>query len=261
MTRSPAPFGSRRPSRPANYYPSFNFLMIVGFVVGSGLLIERGIVRGAGIALVFVFSGWVLSLCLHEFGHAIVAYRGGDSSIADTGYLTLDPMRFINPVLSILLPLIFTLLGGFGFPGGSVFVDQARLRSDGWRSAVSAAGPFANLVVMFALLALYHWFEDSPTDIGAALAILAFLQATTIILNILPIPGLDGYGIIRALLPMSWRDMGDKMALHSGIVITGLFLFVGAFSRAIFVGGIRVTNLIGIDPGDVVAGFRLIRLW
>lgn len=261
MTRSPAPLGPRRTARRRAFSPSFNFLMIVGLFAVSGIVIERGMIRGAGIALVFVFSGWVLSLCLHEFGHALVAYRGGDTSIADTGYLTLDPMRFINPLLSIVLPLIFTLLGGIGFPGGSVFVDQARLRSEGWRSAVSAAGPFANVLFMIVLMILYRWTAADLTDISAVLAILAFLQATTIVLNILPIPGLDGYGIIRPLLPASWRELGDRMALYSGLVITGLFLFVGAFGRAVFMGGLRITTLIGIDPSDVFAGFRMIRLW
>lgn len=260
MTQYPRASGQRRRTPPA-IVPSFNFLMIVALFVASGVIIAKGLVGGAGIALVFVFSGWVLSLCLHEFGHAVVAYRGGDLSIADTGYLTLDPMRFINPVLSIVLPLIFTLLGGIGFPGGSVFVDQARLRSEGWRSATSAAGPIANLLFMFVLLALYRWTAALPTDIGAAIAILAFLQATTIVLNTLPIPGLDGYGIIRPLLPLSWRETGDRMALYSGLVITGLFLFVGAFGRAVFFGGLRITNAIGIDPGDVVAGFQMIRLF
>ena len=260
MTQFPGASGQRRRTPPA-IFPSFNFLMIVALFIASGAVIAKGLVGGAGIALVFVFSGWLLSLCLHEFGHALVAYRGGDSSIADTGYLTLDPMRFVNPVLSIVLPLIFTLLGGIGFPGGSVFVDQARLRSEACRSATSAAGPFANLLFMFVLLALYRWAAALPTDIGAVLAILAFLQATTIVLNILPIPGLDGYGIIRPLLPLSWRDTGDRMAVHSGLVITGLFLFVGAFGRAIFTGGLRITNAIGIDPGDVFSGFQMIRLW
>ncbi|MCW6507985.1 site-2 protease family protein [Lichenifustis flavocetrariae] len=261
MTRSPGPLGPRRTTGSRAFVPSFNFLMIVALFTVTGIVIGRGLVQGAGIALVFVFSGWVLSLCLHEFGHAVVAYKGGDASIAGTGYLTLDPVRFVNPVLSIVLPLVFTLLGGIGFPGGSVFVDQSRLRSEAWRSAVSAAGPFANLLFMLVLLVLYHWTATNPGDIGAVLAFLAFLQATTIVLNILPIPGLDGYGIIRPLLPMSWRDTGDRMALFSGLIITGLFLFVGLFGRAVFFGGLRITTALGIDPSDVFAGFQMIRLW
>ena len=241
--------------------PSFNFLMIVILFAGSGFLIQRGLVRGVGIDFVFVFSGWVFSLCLHEFGHAFVAYKGGDTAIAQTGYLTLDPVRFVNPFLSIVLPLVFTLLGGFGFPGGSVFIDQARLRSEAWRSAVSAAGPLANFLVMTAAAVLYRSIDAAATDFSAALAILAFFQATTIVLNILPIPGLDGYGIIRPLLPISWRDFGDRMALHSGIVITGLFLFVGAFGQAIFMAGLRITTMVGVDPTDVILGFRMIRFW
>ena len=70
------------------------------------------------LAGLFVFGGWMISLCLHEFGHAIVAYFGGDTSVKDKGYLTLNPLNYTDPGLSLLLPMIFLVMGGIALPGG-----------------------------------------------------------------------------------------------------------------------------------------------
>ncbi|MEO0540050.1 MAG: site-2 protease family protein, partial [Cyanobacteria bacterium P01_A01_bin.105] len=92
-----------------------------------------------------VFAGWVVSVCLHEFGHAVVAYWGGDTSVKDKGYLTLNPLKYTNPGLSFVMPLMFLLLGGIPLPGAAVYINQRQLRSRTWKSAVSAAGPIATL--------------------------------------------------------------------------------------------------------------------
>src|SRR4051812_10477573 len=97
-----------------------------------------------------VVSGWVLSLCLHEYAHAIVAYFAGDRGVAERGYLRLNPLKYTHPVLSIVLPLVAVVLGGIGLPGGAVWVDHAYIRSKVKESLISAAGPATNVV--FALL-------------------------------------------------------------------------------------------------------------
>src|SRR3990172_4827518 len=98
-----------------------------------------------------VLIGWIFSLCLHEFSHALVAYLGGDTSVKDKGYLTFNPLKYTHPVYSIVLPLVFLVMGGIGLPGGAVYIETERLRSPRWRSAVSLAGPLANLVVAIVL--------------------------------------------------------------------------------------------------------------
>ncbi|MEM9137739.1 MAG: site-2 protease family protein, partial [Cyanobacteria bacterium P01_F01_bin.42] len=87
-----------------------------------------------------VFAGFILSVCLHEFGHAIVAYWGGDRSVQQKGYLTLNPLKYTHPTYSIVMPLIFLLLGGLPLPGAAVYINTRALRSRGWRSAVAVAG-------------------------------------------------------------------------------------------------------------------------
>ena len=58
---------------------------------------------------VIIFFGWIFSLCLHEFAHAFVAYQGGDYTVKEKGYLSFNPLRYMDPFTSIILPLIFLL--------------------------------------------------------------------------------------------------------------------------------------------------------
>ena len=54
----------------------------------------------------FIIGGWLVSLCLHEFGHAVTAFWGGDESAESKGYLTLNPLKYTHPIISIVLPLV-----------------------------------------------------------------------------------------------------------------------------------------------------------
>src|SRR5919202_1805567 len=117
------------------------------------------------LAGVFVFLGWILSVCLHEFGHAVVAYWGGDTSVKYKGYLTLNPLKYTDAEMSLILPILFLLMGGIAFPGGAVYIDRSRLRSRLWESAVCAAGPFANLLLTL-LLAIPFWLGWASLDSG-----------------------------------------------------------------------------------------------
>src|SRR5512141_1826026 len=94
-----------------------------------------------------VLIGWVFSLCLHEFSHALVAYNGGDYTVREKGYLSFNPLKYTHPVFSIVLPLIFLLLGGIGLPGGAVYIETWRIRSRNTLSLMSLAGPASNLLV------------------------------------------------------------------------------------------------------------------
>ena len=157
----------------ATRLPSVNFLMLCLLFSGIGAALWHKLVEGQAAVLVFVLTGWIVSLCLHEFGHAVTAYKAGDTSIPATGYLTLDPLNYTDPFLSILLPVIYIAIGGFGLPGGAVWINHAAIRSAWWDSAVSAAGPFANVLFLLLLGGLYQLAPhgDETSNLEAALAV------------------------------------------------------------------------------------------
>lgn len=186
--------------------PSPIFLAFVAMAVAGGVLAWQDDTRGSRLAdfgvFLMVLAGWVVSLCLHEFGHAYAAYRAGDHSVEAAGYLTLNPLKYAHPVLSIALPLLFIVQGGIGLPGGAVYLHRQAFRSRAMQSVAAAAGPASNVV--FAAVTLYfvhaHLPDGTHVRFWTGLAFFGFLQVTAALLNLLPIPGLDGWAIIEPYL-------------------------------------------------------------
>ncbi len=211
---------------------------------------------------IFVCLGWIVSVCLHEFGHAIVAYFGGDISVKDKGYLTLNPLKYTDPGLSLLLPILFLLLGGIALPGGAVYIDRSRLRSRGWESAVSAAGPFASALVTW-LLAIPFWLGlvsvETQHWIVPSLAFLILLEIVAVLLNLLPMPPLDGYGIIEPWLPRKTQIQLNKFGRYGIWVIFGLLWFVEPLSRFLWESAHTISEILGVPPEMAWVGYGLFR--
>ena len=246
--------------RPA--LPSLNFLLLVFVFSGLGAALWHGLLGGRFVVFVFVLTGWVVSLCLHEFAHALMAYLGGDEAIATTGYLDLDPARYTDPALSILLPLAYILVGGIGLPGGAIFIRPGRLRSRGWVAAVSAAGPAMNVLVLLALAALYKLLLDvnGTIDMAAGLAVLALFQATAILLNMLPFPGLDGFGVLRPYLPRDIAIRADQIGAGAFLILF-LLIWLTPVGAALLRVCVDITAALGIDTSAVAIGFRMMKLF
>jgi Zn-dependent protease len=185
----------------------------------------------------FVFIGWIVSLCLHEFAHARTAFWAGDHSVEGRGYLTLNPLKYVQPGLSLLFPLIFLLMGGIGLPGGAVWIRTGAIRTKWQRSLVSLAGPAANLtlgVVLSFVINLGGSSMESHPYFGSALSFLALLQFIAGFLNLVPIPGLDGFGAIEPHLPQGTLA---AIAPYRGYSMIILFLLVTrsrGFSNLVF---------------------------
>src|SRR5688572_27827497 len=114
-----------------------------------------------------VIVGWVFSVCLHEYGHAVTAFRGGDYSVKEKGYLTFNPFKYAHPVYSLLMPVVFVMLGGIGLPGGAVYINRALLRSKLWETGVSLAGPAMNLGLAIVIGATFRagWIPSDPSSV------------------------------------------------------------------------------------------------
>jgi Zn-dependent protease len=243
------------------------FLALLATMAVTGALLWFQVLPSqAGIlTILFVVAGWVTSLCIHEFGHAVVAYLGGDRSVAAMGYLSLNPVRYANILLSIVLPIAFLLLGGIALPGGAVYVNRSALRTKTWDSAVSAAGPagtlLCGLVVALPFLAPNHAaFMVDHLDFFAALAFLGFVEAFALLLNLVPIPGLDGFGILRPWLPYSVQDAANRFG---AIAILGVFIvlwYVAPIRSAFFQAVMLLTSAMQIDQVLIFFGQQLMHL-
>ena len=170
---------------------------------------------------IVVIVGWIFSLCLHEFSHSVVAYYGGDTSVKDKGYLTFNPLKYTHPVYSIVLPVVFLLLGGIGLPGGAVYIETWRLRSRRWESAVSLAGPASNLVLAILLGIVLTILPINPGGIWPGLAFLGLMQISALVLNLIPLPPFDGY---RALSPFLNPQVRFNVDQYSNIIMITLFV-------------------------------------
>lgn len=210
---------------------------------------------------VLVLFLWIFSVCLHEFAHAAVAYRGGDTSVKDKGYLTLNPTKYLDPMNSLLLPVIFLVMGGIGLPGAAVYIDRSRLRSAHWDSAVSLAGPAMNLLLLVILAVALDQPAIRATEYAPALAFLALLQASAVVLNLLPLPGFDGYGAIWPYLPAQVREQFDRYAGYAVLVLFLLLFMVPPFARAFWGLVGLLIDAVGIPMGFARLGYAEFRFW
>lgn len=202
------------------------------------------------------FIGWIMSVVIHEFAHGIVAYFGGDYTIRERGGLTLNPLQYIDPFGSLILPAIIFLIGGVPLPGGVTYIRMDLLRSKLWESAVSAAGPISNVLIGLACLIplLTGWVPigDSPANSSAFavfLGTMALLQALAVMINLIPVPPLDGFGIIR---PYFDREFQEKTQHPQVSLIGFLIVFFVLTQTRLFSGFIQVLYdtmiRIGVDP-------------
>jgi Zn-dependent protease len=253
--------------------PSPIFLGLLALLAVTGWL--AWIDAGAWSIFLFVTTGWVVSLCLHEFAHAAVAYVGGDRSVAEKGYLTLDVRRYADPGLSLVLPVIFVVMGGIGLPGGAVWIDHGSLRNRWVDSAACFAGPAANVLV--ALLCLVPlglgWVETDVQldlagfatnldrlDFAAGLAFLGFLQLSAVLLNLLPVPGLDGFAMLDPHLPTDLRVKARRVGRWGFLVVIGLLLLPGP--NEVFFGLVDdLVALTGTPSWLPSEGYYLYRFW
>lgn len=182
------------------------------------------------IAIVIVII--LLSMTLHEAMHGFVAYWLGDDTADREGRLTLNPVKHIDPFLTIGLPVILAIIGAPIFGGAKpVPFNPARLKYDEWGAAlVALAGPLTNFVIAFLLFVWarligvnitdfnYDNFQDAFFSLGV-LVNLGFFA-----FNMIPIPPLDGSRVLYALAPDFVRRGMEAIERYGLIFIFGIVL-------------------------------------
>ncbi|WP_411069665.1 site-2 protease family protein [Streptomyces sp. cmx-4-25] len=241
--------------------PVFLAILAVTAVTGWAVWTDFAALPGLAVFL-FVTSAWVVSLCLHEYAHARTALHGGDDTVGAKGYLTLNPLKYTHAALSIVLPVLFVIMGGIGLPGGAVFIERGRIEGRWKHSLVSAAGPLTN--VLFALVCTAPFWlgalDGVPPAFRYALAFLAFLQVTAALLNMLPVPGLDGYGVVEPWLSYGVKRRIEPYAPYGFFVVIAL-LFVPVVNGAFFDAIDAIVRALGVPEPSRYCGSRLFRFW
>jgi Zn-dependent protease len=162
----------------------------------------------------------LFSIVLHEFAHAYTAYLAGDTTAASQGRLTLNPIAHIDPIGTVVIPLI-QFLSPVGLPligwAKPVPVNPLRFRSSEWDIFVSMAGPGSNfiLVVITTLIFKILVLAGVYSSLGPLLTVLNYFILINLalgIFNLIPIPPLDGSRVVYRLLASGGSPLADKYA-------------------------------------------------
>lgn len=256
----PATSGAIRPS------PIFFIPVLLMLAAGGALMTNPQSAWVKPLTFLFAIGGWVTALCIHEFGHAVVAYVGGDTSVREQGYLTLNPLKYTHPFYSLVIPLIFMLSGGIGLPGAAVYINRFALRNSWWDRFTSAGGPLGTLIFIglttwpFAF-EWQNWVTAENFFFWPALAFMGFLQVTALIFNLIPLPPLDGWGIIAPSFAWETRVRISQYGSFS-ILLLFILLNSGSSMTNYFWSFVFNVALWFNLPADmIIQGFDQFMLW
>lgn len=176
----------------------------------------------------FIVIVLVMSVVVHEVSHGYMALALGDPTAKYQGRLTLNPISHLDPVGSVLVPLMGHFLGGFiiGWAKPVPF-NPYNLKNAKWGEAlVAAAGPLSNIsiAIIFGLIIRLTIGYGIATSAFLGLAsFVVLINITLAIFNLIPIPPLDGSKIFFALLPYRWQGLKQKIEQY-GLLFVIIFV-------------------------------------
>lgn len=185
------------------------------------------------LSVVITLGVILVSMVLHELAHGFVAYKLGDDTAKTDGRLTLNPLKHLDPILSIAMPLLLLLSGGPVFGGAKpVPVDSRKLRHGPWGMAlVAIAGPLTNILLAFFGFLLGYFtgaftMAGITTLWGQVMSSLTMVNLGFGIFNLIPIPPLDGSRVLYAISPDPVRGLLEKLEPF-GMMIVLILVVVG----------------------------------
>jgi Zn-dependent protease len=196
-------------------------------------------IRDLILLLLSTFLITLFSMILHEIAHGLVALWQGDHTARLSGRLSLNPLKHIDPWMTIIVPLILALSGGPIFGGAKpVPVNTRNLKHGEWSMAlVAIAGPLTNILLAFLSFLLWIATDWDVCVQGVAIN-LGFA-----VFNIIPIPPLDGSRVLYALAPDGARRFMEQIEAYGTIIIYALILIGGTvFTSYILNGRLAILN-------------------
>lgn len=228
--------------------------------IGLVLLAVYGLRRAVSLDTVLVLAVIVPSVMFHEVAHGVVALAFGDDTAKRAGRLTLNPIRHVDPMGTLVLPALMALsgFGAFGY-AKPVPVNVARLRHPRNHSLlVSLAGPATNIALAAAagVVLRLGYPAAGPAALGGGLNsvgvglrllfLLGFLNVGLAVLNLLPIPPLDGSAVVERLLPRRAWPAWLTIRRYAMPVLILLVLLDSRRLQAVFTPAIRLwAHLVG----------------
>lgn len=222
--------------------------------VGLILLAIYALRHSLGITTLLIFVVVVPSIILHELSHGVTALAFGDDTAKRAGRLTLNPIKHVDPIGTLVLPGVLALagLGAFGY-AKPVPISPGRMRSPRNNSLlVSLAGPVTNLVLAgISILALRYvrpagtaQTVDTLISFGGLgsvgivdqlLYLMGFLNVTLAVFNLIPLPPLDGSAVVERLLPPSaWPTWLKVRQFAMPVLLVVVLLNPGGFLGHVF---------------------------
>lgn len=177
------------------------------------------------IGIVVLIIAVLVSMSVHEFMHAFVGHKLGDTTAQEEGRLSLNPLRHIDPLMTLVLPVLTLVL--FNAPilaAKPVPFNPARVKYEEYGAALLAlAGPLSNLVLAIIAALLLHVTAPS-TLVSEVLSLFAYLNVALFVFNMVPIPPLDGSRVVYAFAPDPIRRFMEMIEPFGFFVILGLIL-------------------------------------
>lgn len=192
------------------------------------------------ISLLVIFVIILLSMMLHELAHGLVAYWLGDDTAKAEGRLTLNPLKHLDPILSVLMPLMLFLSGGPIFGGAKpVPINTRNLKYGAWGMAlVAIAGPITNFLIAFVAF-LIGYFSGGLFATGLIGTVFGYLVSVNLgfgVFNLIPIPPLDGSRVLYAIAPDGVREVMAKME-QLGVFLIMIIVVVFPGVVSVIMGG------------------------
>lgn len=187
----------------------------------------------------------VFSVILHELAHGIVAYFLGDHTAKDAGRLTFNPIKHIDPYMSIIIPVILYMLKAPVFGGAKpVPINYYNLKGREWGMAlVAVAGPLTNFFLAFIAFLIGHftgWLYGAGGElIDFITTELIFVNLGFMLFNLIPIPPLDGSRVLYAISPDSVRHFLKTIESYGFIIVYILILLFGEVFSNLMINGME----------------------
>ena len=197
------------------------------------------------LAIVLVLIIILVSVILHELMHGVVAYWLGDKTAKYAGRLTLNPIKHIDPYMSIIVPVLLYIMGAPVFGGAKpVPVDSRNLKWKEWGMAlVAIAGPATNFLLALMFFVIGH-FTELLYGKGGEIPMFIFTEFVFVnigftIFNLIPIPPLDGSRLLYAIAPDNIRMFLAQMERYGFIIVYALILLLGPVFSGVMANGMN----------------------